>query len=603
MKRKCAMILLSCVLFGLVFCFACWKEEVHATPSPEPSVPGGYYNDPFVLKLNAPAYGKIYYTLDGSAPTTEDTLYTDGIRIVNRSSEPNIYNSYQRIIYDWQNFTPPPDPVEKGTVVRAIYINQYGEQSEILTQTYFVGIQPPERGYTLSLIFNEADVFGDDGIFVTGKEYDAWYLSGSTVPAPEANFEKKLEVPAIAELMRPDGDWMNQPVGIKIQGNSARKTQKKRFSIFAREEYSGSTVFDAELFSGVKTHSVMLKPEPIETVIYSLISDRSVSTQQSIPVRLFLNGEYWDDVFMLERYDNQYFRGHYDVKNRTLVKNGIMDEDTLATADLDYYSEFLYWVSHTDFSNPAQWEQVQKDADVQSYIDYIAINYYLCNFDFSDDKNYVLWRSANLSNSQYEDMRWRWCLYDMDALISAWYHPEMGDPAALNIFSYKLPYCDVRVNETVLFRALRKNPAYRQQFVTSFSDIVNNNFSLSRVERALGELGFTLDWQDGFFKKRPAYAFQHLAEEFGLTGSLETLTVKTAQPKMGSVQINTSVIDLDSGSWSGKYYTDYPVTATAIPKDGYTFVGWKGASSETASTIQLPMEGGPVLEAVFAEIK
>jgi len=593
------MIFLSCVLFGLVFCFACWKQEVHAAPSPEPSVPGGYYDDPFVLKLNAPTYGRIYYTLDGSTPTTEDTLYTDGIRIVNRSSEPNIYNSYQRIIYDWKNFTPSPDPVEKGTVVRAMYVNRYGVQSDILTQTYFVGIQPPEHGYTLSLIFNEADVFGDDGIFVSGKEYDAWYLSGSASPAPEGNFDKKLEVPAIAELMRPDGDWMNQPVGIRIQGGSARYSLKKRFSIYAREEFSGSSVFDVELFNGVKTHSVMLKPASVDEIVFNLLQDRSVSLQQSIPIRLFLNGEYWQDVYMLERYDNQYFRGHYNVKDRTLVKNGIMDEDSLATADLDYYAEFQYWAAHTDFSDPAEWEQLQNEADMQSYIDYIAISYYLCNFDFSDDKNYVLWRSAYPSNSQYGDMRWRWCIYDIDALDGAWYHPEMGDPAAINIFSCDLPYSDIRVNETALFHVLKENADCKRQFVTSFMDIVNNNFSLSNVKRVLGEFGYSLDWHDAFFKKRPAYAAKHLAGEFGLTGTLETVTVTTAQPEMGTVQVNTSVIGLDSGSWSGQYFTDYPITLTAIPREGYRFVRWEGASTGEAASITVPVAKEAVWNAVF----
>ena len=87
-------------------------------------------------------------------------------------------------------------------------------------------------------------------------------------------------------------------------------------------------------------------------------------------------------------------------------------------------------------------------------------------------------------------------------------------------------------------------------------DMLNNNFAPANVEKVLADYGYTLDWLDGFFLKRPAYAVTHLAEEFGLTGSLETVTVTTAHPEMGSVTVNTSLLDLSSGSWSGQYFTD-----------------------------------------------
>ena len=71
---------------------------------------------------------------------------------------------------DCKNYTPDPRPVEKGTVIRAVFVNERDIASEILTQTYFIGLQPPERGYTLSLVFDYDDLFGEDGIYVTGKE-------------------------------------------------------------------------------------------------------------------------------------------------------------------------------------------------------------------------------------------------------------------------------------------------------------------------------------------------------------------------------------------------------------------------------------------------
>lgn len=93
-------------------------------------------------------------------------------------------------------------------------------------------------------------------------------------------------------------------------------------------------------------------------------------------------------------------------------------------------------------------------------------------------------------------------------------------------------------------------------------DMHNNNFSPSNVERVLNSYGYTLDWKDGYFLKRPIYAVQHLADEFGLSGTPETVELRSSNSEVGSITVNTSTIDLSSGSWSGIYFTDYPITVT-----------------------------------------
>ena len=83
----------------------------------------------------------------------------------------------------------------------------------------------------------------------------------------------------------------------------------------------------------------------------------------------------------------------------------------------------------------------------------------------------------------------------------------------------------------------------------------------------------------------------------------ETVTVTTAHPEMGSVTVNTSLLDLSSGSWSGQYFTDYPITVTAAANDGYKFVGWKGDTDGAGETVTVSVDGGITLEAVFAKVQ
>ena len=280
-----------------------------------------------------------------------------------------------------------------------------------------------------------------------------------------------------------------------------------------------------------------------------------------------------------------------------LVKSAVVDPDI--TRYQDAYPEFMWWVGHTDFTDPEQWEQLKKEADLQSYIDYMVINYYLCNWDLADDKNYVVWRSVDREDSPYADQRWRWCVFDIDPLEYTLTHYDLENIAQLNTFTCDPPYCDNSLDQMTLFRAFRNVEEFRQRFVTSFMDIVNNNFDPERVEKILEKYGKNLDWLDGFFRQRPAYAAAHLAEEFDLTGDLETVEITTRDPELGTVVVNTSEIDLSDGSWSGKYYEDYPITITAYPAEGCRFVGWKGDVEDGAESLTIPVDGGVSLEAVF----
>lgn len=600
MKYRQNLLFLTGILLGICFLFFSWLKPQLAAPVPEASHPGGYYEESFLLKLNAPSNGKIYYTTDGSLPTTGSAVYEDGILLKNRTPEPNHYTAYRNVVTNWLEYTPDPAPVPKGTVIRAMFVNDWGFSSEILNQTYFIEIPEPSEGYTVSLIFEEEALFGEDGIYVTGKEYDSWYLRGDTsLPAPEPNFSKRLEVPVTVQILDNTEELVNQPVSLRLQGNSKRGWTQKRFILEASADLTGNNLFPAALFPNISTHSVMTKDSVTDAFVYDLVSDRKVGLQKSVPVHLYLNGEKLYSWYMLERYDNQYFRQYYDVDNVILVKNSYVDESV--TIDADAYSELMYWVRHTDFSDEEQWNQLNQEVDLQSYIDFISINYYLCNWDFSDDKNHLMWRSLTEEPSPYADQRWRWCIYDIDALEFTLNNYDVETPAQVNIFSWDLPFSDVRVNETAFFKSLKNVAPFRKQFVLSFMDLVNNNFSPDAVRPVLEKYGLSMEWQNSFFMQRPAYAAMHLADEFGLTGTLETVAVTTADPEMGSVTMNTSVIDLSQGTWSGQYFTDYPITVSAQAHDGYEFIGWKGDIETADASVTLSIDGGISLEAVFVK--
>ncbi len=80
------------------------------------------------------------------------------------------------------------------------------------------------------------------------------------------------------------------------------------------------------------------------------------------------------------------------------------------------------------------------------------------------------------------------------------------------------------------------------------------------------------------------------------------LTISTADATMGSVLINGRPVDL-TFSFGGMYYAETTVTVTAVPAEGYKFVGWETKSDlitdTTAETLEFEVSAPITLKAIF----
>ena len=588
-----------------------WEE------APAFSHPSGFYDTEFELQIQTNGNATVYYTLDGSTPTEASDIYTQPIRVYDRSDEPNQWRNCRQVVTDWEAYTPDETPVDKAFIVRAVAITPEGLASTVVTATYFVDLPQYAEGAVVSLVADPEDLWGENGIYVTGKEYDEWYLGDRVDPAPATNFaqsgrlwEKEADFAYFSHALT-----FSQPIGLRITGGSSRIRALKSFSLYARKEYAGRDVFDENIFPNLESSRLALRGGYANSICQMLVPDRSISTQSNQRVAVFLNGEFWYNANILEKYDDQYFYAHYGVNpgNLVVIKAGQLEEGK--SGDEELRLELYDYIDDNDFTDDDAFAAFCEKVDIQSYIDYMCFNIYIDNLDFTETKNAVWWRSRTKTNSPYEDGKWRFCLYDLDAMewgdASMWGYQKQAEK---NSFSTMPRYTgNLPINQQRIYVALKKNPQFQKQFVLTFMDMVNTNFRPENVLAAISAYGENtkdylpgnggtrnIDYYKAFFSERANYIVPYLAEEFGLTGTLETVALSQNIPQGGTVYLNTTQPELTKGQWSGQYYTDYPITIKAVASEGYRFVGWEGTVNSVNPEIQITLsEGGASVNAVF----
>ena len=578
------------------------EHSYNNVETPVFSVEGGFYPSEFQLELQAEA-GEIYYTLGGSIPTVDSHRYEGPIRVYNRSQEPNQYRSVNNVTLNWAENQLGTEPVDKAFVVRAVAVDEHGRYSDVATASYFVELEQYQNKPVISLVADPQALFGDNGIYVTGKEYDDWYLGGQNGEAPMANFQKKgreYEIPISFEMLNQE-QYLNQEAGLRIFGSSSRQIVLKRLSVYARKEYGDSYSFDQELFDGTDSHSILLRSGFPNAFSAYLAKDRHAAAQDSYPVTVFINGELWEETILMEKYDSLYFSEHYNIDrdNLIVIKDGQISEGV--ESDWPFYEEIYHFMRDNDLSDPENYQKCMELMDLQSYIDYMCYNIYLQNMDYGDVKNTIIYRSRESRDGEYEDGRWRWALYDMDCV--AWKDPQVHGVEELymvNTFAAQPLYVDVPINQQAYFKALKVNDDFCRRFVLTFMDLVNTRFSMDYVYKEMEAFGEYSEYMAEFLANRPQYIVPFMAQEFGLTGSLQPVTISVNDAAGGTVVLNTITPELTNNSWSGNYYTDYPVTAEAVPADGYVFAGWSGSVTSDQACIDAAVsEGGITLHAIF----
>ena len=228
------------------------------------------------VELSAP--GDIYYTLDGSAPSTEDEKYTGALTLT------------------------------ETTVIRAINVEPGKLVSDILELSFIIN-----EGHTLpvvSLVGEPSDITGPAGLY--------------------RNPTKDIERLGAVKFFE-DGQSFSIACGIKLHGATSKIAQdKKSFKLNFRSRFDGELHYD--LFgNGVTDFSSILLRAAQESTYSTLMRDNivhqlAIRAFPELPAQdykyavLYINGEYWGVYNIREAHSDEHYAYHYGYDPDTVTQ-------------------------------------------------------------------------------------------------------------------------------------------------------------------------------------------------------------------------------------------------------------------------------------------
>ncbi len=478
-------------------------ERIVIVAAPAFSAESGFYDAGFDLAITSDA--TILYTTDGTDPRTSATAqnYSSGIRIYDNTSEPNKHSAGKDIsLYDDAD---PNFNVDKGQIIRAVCVDANGNYSDVVTKSYFIGKTAAyyQDMKVISIVTDPANLFDDNtGIYVVGQKYYDWRKGMGQNSAYEAwdtrnptNYNQdgiEWERPADVQVFEGGELAFESSVGIRIAGNATRSNQQKSIRLYARSDY-GKSKMDYEFFEGLTD----MNGEPItefdkvtirnhgndvsdaqmrDDIVQELAVNMDISRQAAADCILFIDGEFWGYYSLKERLEDDYVQSHYgiDKENVTTIKVGEIEGDAAVGQS---YMDFYEWAMSADMSNAANYQKVCDTIDMQSFMDYITLETYVCNWDWCHEfgtNNWQMWRTNEIvEGNEYGDGKWRYMLFDTE--YSSGLYNESSTSFAFDAID-NMNRDRTWTNIGALFFKLMENETFRTEFAENYRWHVENSF-------------------------------------------------------------------------------------------------------------------------------
>ena len=404
--------------------------------------PGMYYSTTYVT-MTIPEGAQVYYTTDGSTPTTSSTPY-NGERL-----ELNFTTVIRA-----KAFSAAPGYRDSDTLTGTFLVNVYHTLPVVSVVTDPVNLWDPENG-----------MLADGPIEKTAP---------GALPFKNSTYRKVknsgMRFPCSVEMYDTNGTALiRQGAQFSLMGDYSLDMPQKSMKFRAKSLY-GTKTFAAALFPDrpyTEYKSFVLRNSGNDSM-WTRLQDgfesrmldaygATVIHQAWRPVAVYLNGVYWGHMNLRERVDKFFVAQHEGMTFAEADNIDILQ----ASGSVKYGSnkEFKAMIKKIKNSdpagNPADLQYILDNVDVDNLFEYLALEMFVGNSDIGNTRFYRV---------RAPGAKWRWIWYDADYGL---FNSGFDSPAS---YTKKTGMGQQKIDNTI-FRALLSVPEYKDKFLRKMGDV------------------------------------------------------------------------------------------------------------------------------------
>ncbi len=290
------------------------------------------------------------------------------------------------------------------------------------------------------------------------------------------------ERPALVDFYAADGSLIaSHDSGVRINGLNSRYYKQKSLRLYfdhhGEPEYIDHDFFGSEPYG---FRRLLLRTGRWPSRLLNDIFAQSIyqelghlGSRYAYAVS-YLNGEYWGVAAIRERIDEEYVEYTHDLDDAgyTLIKDG----EELHGQDYEWWN-LLDWIGEPhDYASHTFFQEVDRQIDLQSYVDWLLINIFLATGDNGFSPNLALLKPS--------DLKWRFIMWDEDLTmvadnLEANHFRFFSAADEQEYFTFRPPvftiplYTPDAQRYTTMFNRLLQNAEFRTLFATRAEQLLS----------------------------------------------------------------------------------------------------------------------------------
>ena len=572
--------------------------------APNVDQPSQLFTGKLNLKVTIPEGTTLRYTTDGTLPTLQNgKTSTDGLFTISRTTN-----------YRFRLFADNKLP------------------SRVTTRSYLY----KDKNYYLPIVSVVTDPR-----FLQSTEIGVFAKGPNGRPGngqnDKCNWNMNWDRPVNFSYLNGNGEMMlNQDANLEMCGGWSRAWNPRSFKLKGDKELGGDKNLNYPFFeqkpyirnrtlqirNGGNDNNCRFRDPALQVIAMS--SGLNIDCQSHQPVHEFINGVYAGVLNMREPNNKHYVYANYGWDDEDIDQFEMSPDSGYVQkcGTPDAFNELVDVLS-PQAANSATYQEISRMLDIDAYINYMAMQLYLGNWD---------WPQNNVKGFRHRDGgKFRFVIFDTDGSFNTNtpFDTFMGKETytfdELRPHGSGLGSITAKIRFVTLFKNLLKNADFRRRFIDAYCIMGGSVFEAKRSADILDELylrvepamnippvyyknqaesaSSTYNSVKSDLNNRNSQAISALKNysTFGLKTTAQQAVTLTSDTPGAKLFINGQVVP--TGKFTGNLFA--PVTLSAQAPAGYTFKEWvhstTGTSYSTEEQISLPT-GTVRLKACFTPL-